>query len=641
MDPSSLKRILIFIVFYLALTVQSFSQNKAGLYFLERGGAEVELKDRGSNEGVAIADFDNDGFLDVFFAFHGKELFQNQKDGTFKKVDLPTPTSYDDHGIAWIDINEDGWLDAFVSSGGNRGNTAASANPNYVFLNQKGTFKIHDLEEPLADSLGAGRSISYFDINKDGINDLLLQNFSREGRESRFLVSEGEEFTEIGDKNQWKDVKSVFATIVLLDSTNQPYLIGHRSGSSNGSSIYRINQDHSLIKVNNQLNIPDINFTERVIPFDYDADGDQDLYFVRGSLGVAIKKVGTIDSTLLFSTPGKQNEIQGFRARVTGDFDFEVMCSNQLVNNVVRLGKNQKLMESSQFRLSMDDEALKGEPQFNDGITPGVYLWVDDNQNLVYWFVSEGSSSLKLADSKGRIIGLQDSVSLVALEGLSNSGPKVHFENFLLRNDGQSFTDVTREAGLFNDSWGSDAAIADFDNDGDMDIYLVNGANLEKNPSNVFYENQGNGTFMEVTTELALEGPVKGYGQSAAAADFNNDGKIDIILVNKGSSLQTDAFGSTIFYQNASSTGNWVKIIPKSKTGSYCAMGTRVSVDLNGKVLEQQLYSSNGRFTTSITPFHFGIGTEQKIDVTIIWPSGKKSKHSFLANSTNEVSEPK
>ena len=113
-----------------------------------------------------------------------------------------------------------------------------------------------------------------------------------------------------------------------------------------------------------------------------------------------------------------------------------------------------------------------------------------------------------------------------------------------------TFTDVTAEAGInfkhtngrsgefyFVEQLGSGAAFFDYDNDEDLDLYFVNGADLpgfqsEKPPTNRLYRNDGDGTFTDVT-EFAGVGD-KSYGVGCCVGDYDNDGHLDLYVTNFG-----------------------------------------------------------------------------------------------------------
>jgi hypothetical protein len=109
--------------------------------------------------------------------------------------------------------------------------------------------------------------------------------------------------------------------------------------------------------------------------------------------------------------------------------------------------------------------------------------------------------------------------------------PKEH--NILYHNNGNgTFTDVTEKAGLKGKGWGADAAVFDYDGDGHPDVLIT----CMFGPSQ-FYHNNGNGTFTEVTRETL--GPTPAGGMGARVFDFNNDGKLDLYIVDMHSDMWT------------------------------------------------------------------------------------------------------
>ena len=97
--------------------------------------------------------------------------------------------------------------------------------------------------------------------------------------------------------------------------------------------------------------------------------------------------------------------------------------------------------------------------------------------------------------------------------------------NRLYRNvGGTRFEDVTESAGVGDNQYGMGASVGDYDNDGDLDLYVTNVG------ANVLYRNEGDGRFVDVTEAADVGHP--GWGTSSVFADYNGDGLLDLYVVN-------------------------------------------------------------------------------------------------------------
>jgi enediyne biosynthesis protein E4 len=115
------------------------------------------------------------------------------------------------------------------------------------------------------------------------------------------------------------------------------------------------------------------------------------------------------------------------------------------------------------------------------------------------------------------------------MPSLVKTGPKYY--NRLFHNNGDgTFTDVTQRAGVAGSGYGMGVAVGDYDNDGWPDLFLanVNG--------NQLFHNNGNGTFTDVTAKAGLSGALyngrKMWSISAGWLDYNNDGLLDLFVSN-------------------------------------------------------------------------------------------------------------
>lgn len=147
--------------------------------------------------------------------------------------------------------------------------------------------------------------------------------------------------------------------------------------------------------------------------------------------------------------------------------------------------------------------------------------------------ISGGPEKKFLLESVGGGLGVIDYdndgwLDLYVVNGGTLEGSRTRqrqVRNALFRNQGDgTFRDVTREAGVPGDHWGKGVLVADLDQDGFDDLYLTNFG------PNILYRNNGDGTFSDVTRRAGVGDPR--WSSAAAAADYDGDGWLDLFVVN-------------------------------------------------------------------------------------------------------------
>ena len=209
----------------------------------------------------------------------------------------------------------------------------------------------------------------------------------------------------------------------------------------------------------------------------------------------------------------------------------------------------------------------------------------------------------------------------------------------LYRNDGEGvFDDETVEAGLGVETrfvgWG--AAIADLDNDGQPDLAYVTGsvypeveAKLPHYPyrtPNVVFRNLGRGRFEELIEEAGPGLASAHSSRGAAFGDYDNDGDLDILVVNMNeppSLLRNDSTGGN----------GWIQILARGAAGrsNRSAIGAQIEVRYGERVQLRAITAQSSFYSVDDSRLHFGLGTEKQADVTVRWPSGSEDRFAGLA----------
>lgn len=191
--------------------------------------------------------------------------------------------------------------------------------------------------------------------------------------------------------------------------------------------------------------------------------------------------------------------------------------------------------------------------------------------------------------------------------------------NRLYRNDGSGhFEDVTEAAGVRVGFWGWGACFADFDNDGHLDLFHVNGINMavapfDADPSRLFLSN-GDGTFREAASASGIDDV--GNGRGLVCFDADRDGDIDLFVANTR--------GEPRFLRNDSgNTQNWLSVRVEGPPGNTQAIGAWVQVKAGGVFQLRELRAGSHFVSNDPAEAHFGLGASDRVSHLIVrWPNG-------------------
>jgi len=533
--------------------------------------------------GVAVGDYDNDGRDDVFFCnqlgpcalFHceeGGKFVETTKDAGDLAKSLDGKITV---GAAWGDVDGDGLEDLFVTTvrGGN------------VLLKNMGGGKFKDVTKESGLTLVTESwSPCFFDMDGDGDLDLIVTNTAhwtrdRYDEDQRYYVGKATLDELIGSEKEW-------------------------------NVLYRNDGKGHFTNVTDECGMRGRGWSGDVAVFDYDGDGALDV-FVCNMFG----------SSILYHNDGKgvftdvtKKELGKTSWGAVGARAFDYDGDGRLDLFVVDM--------HSDMWMPFDLDSA----------------FVDEHKKYRSFF--ERSIQLKLAPP---------TMDAEFARKVDIRPDEVVFGNTLFhaKPDGtfEERSDAANVETLF--PWG--IAEGDFDSDGFIDAYIPSGMGLP-----LFYwrnsllRNKGDGTFVDVCREAGTEPPPGGTeteqwvgkrrvvrsSRAAATADFDGDGRLDLVVNN---------FNDRAFYfHNVSAPKHWCELRLVGTKSCREAIGALARLTAGGKTQIRQVQAAGGYLSQSSNVLHFGLADAATIDkIEIQWPSGlKQTLTSPKIDARTTVTEP-
>ena len=217
-------------------------------------------------------------------------------------------------------------------------------------------------------------------------------------------------------------------------------------------------------------------------------------------------------------------------------------------------------------------------------------------------------------------------------------------KNILLNNDGLGGFDDMTDVAMVGDSatvgglavgWGT--GFFDYDNDGDVDLYVANGyvpatltfENDEFN-ANAFFQNEGNGTFTDV--RAALNFTDSSVCRGSAVGDLDNDGLLDVVMVvtNRGPDPPDEDLlrRAAIFYNETPTNNHYIRFHLIGDSSNTSGYGAHIYLyPTNGLVQLREADGGSSHASANSPYIHFGLGPETGVDSVVIhWPSGIRQR---------------
>ena len=212
--------------------------------------------------------------------------------------------------------------------------------------------------------------------------------------------------------------------------------------------------------------------------------------------------------------------------------------------------------------------------------------------------------------------------------------------NRLYANEGGAFTDVTEAAGVRDGGWGWGACFADFDNDGNLDLYHTNGwiepfppSNFDRDASRLFIS-AGDGTFEDRAGEAGLADTERGFG--IVCGDFDADGDMDILQLHR------NAINAATLWRNDTSGNNYLAVRLKGLAPNTEASGARIKATIGERAQLREIIIGSNYTSQNPRSQLFGLGSAAQVDrLEIEWPNGEITVRNDVASGQRlEIAHP-
>jgi len=368
-----------------------------------------------------------------------------------------------------------------------------------------------------------------------------------------------------------------------------------------------INNGTTFDDQTNIYNASNFGYNKSLCWGDYDNDGDQDLFLCVGHVsGVSESKLyrndGNIftDVTSVYNiSTNTQNRMNSTWIDFDNDNDLDLYIYLSAIEN--RLYEN-KVDENDTF---IEVAAVYS---LNDSGSAGGSLWFDFDND--------------------------DDHDLFIINSISTSFPHLYPPSKLYRNDlninGQ-FTDVTTLVGFPNNLSSYKGSFGDYDLDGDLDLYLTDHHKINKYFRNDF---NNTGIFIEEGSALNIVDTLE--GNAAVSGDYDNDGDLDIFVLNGGGT----EFNS--MYRNEINSYNYLFIRLTDLNGSYNRFGSKVKVFFAGSdsLVGMRVVDGGGTGGSSQNQYdcHFGLDENLAHDIEVIFTTRSNGQnHIFNKHNRSDL----
>ena len=525
---------------------------------------------------------------------------------------------------------------------------------------------------------GGGTGVA--DLNNDGLNDLV---FVGNKVSSRIYLNLGNlKFKDITSKFEGLDNHQWLSGVAVTDINADGWADLYFTSTMSDDSLLRKNQLWvnqglqadglpAFKEMAGQYGIADMGHSMQAAFFDYDLDGDPDLYILNNlitertptSYHVKIADGTAQNNDRLYENlgNGKFADVtlkagivyEGFGLGLAiGDINKDgypdIYVSNDYISSdllYINQGDGTFKEEAARYLSYLSKSSMGNDmADVNNDGNPDIFTM--DMMPSAYF------RKKQTINGHGYLIYNLDKKLGYQHQYVRNM---LHLHNGFLNGEMLPFSEVGQMEGIYQTEWSWSPLFADFDNDGDRDLFITNGfpkdltdkdftkykaqmygylaSDYDLMPripvaktSNFAFENLGDYKFANHTDEWGMRFP--SFSNGAAFVDLDNDGDLDYVTNN----INDEAF----IYRNNTigkleSPSNYLRIALKGSGANTLATGAKITLWCNGQLQYCEHNLTRG-YISSIDPIvHFGLGSSNKIDsLRVIWPGGNST--TFLKN---------
>ena len=475
-------------------------------------------------------------------------------------------------------------------------------------------------------------------------------------------------------------------------------LISNKTNTASTNVLYRNNGNGTFTDITQSAKVGDTGYGMGCVFADYNGDGNIDIYVTNYGKNVLYRNNGDSTFTNVTKTAGVECPLWSTGAAFAdcdGDNDLDLYVCNYVDYDLEKFEKKKAESKQSGILVPNALNPTVFQPQDNvlyrnngDGTFTNITekagvsasggrsmqpIFSDfDNDNDLDLYVANDTSDNHIYRNEGNGIFTDVSADSWAADFRGSMGITagdydadgdidlfishwIEQENVLYRNllkesmadtndpehirfVDESYSAMLAEISIKEIGWGT--SFFDYDNDGDLDIFVVNGSTFQHldqpelliPQNNQLFRNEGDGIFRDVSNSSGITNLPARVSRGAAFGDYDNDGDVDIFIVNNYDK-------PTLLRNNHSNNYNWLQVKLVGMSPNTNAVGAKILLSNEGSTQMQEIYAGESYMSANSFIAEFGLGKSTEVEMLqVIWNNGRtQSLHDISVNQLIEI----